>query len=671
MSHLKIFFVTMAILCFVGSSINPRTGAQSNSVSENEFEFVGRIMNLPNTTGFIGDWTVGSRIVHVTTATGIDQEDGAVAVGALVEAKGTLRADGSVDATRIEVKQAATQCFEFRGIIQSLPSTAGFIGDWMVAGTVIHVTSATLINTEEGAVAVGKLVQIEGCRRVDGTIDAAGIEVEEAQRPDCLEFEGVIESLPPSGLIGDWKVSGRIIHVTADTLIKIESGAVVPGAFVEIEGCPRTDGSIDAGKIGVEREEEATPLFPFVIFFGTVQTLPPSPFTGDWFVNGRKVHVNGSTQIDKPTLLSAGSFVRVFGGLRSDGSVDAVRIEVQQPNDFNNKNNFFELFGVVQSMPPSGVVGDWVISNITVHVSSATQFNAEHGHRISIGSKVVVVGTQRTDLSLDAIRIHRRLEVDDAEDFMTQQYHDFLNREPDEEGLQFYLNILSGCHAGDTECTKYTRGALSGNFFRSPEFQQKGSFVMYLYMVSLGQRPATVGELSDATKVERPHYAEFLTDLQSISDPTDNKAAVSARKDALTIAWLQRREIQQRLPDSLSNDQFVKKLESTSGVNLANEKALIASLNDGSRTRAQVLRAFVESSEVNKKFYKQGFVTMEYFGYLRRDPETCTGSSDPANCGFIFHNNRFNLDADPDLIQNFIVRGFIESPEYRGRFGPN
>jgi len=230
---------------------------------------------------------------------------------------------------------------------------------------------------------------------------------------------------------------------------------------------------------------------------------------------------------------------------------------------------------------------------------------------------------------------------------------------------------LNGCHAEDTECTKYTRGALSGNFFRSPEFQQKGSFVMYLYMVSLGQRPATVGELSDATKVERPHYAEFLTDLQSISDPTDNKAAVSARKDALTIAWLQRREIQQRLPDSLSNDQFVKKLESTSGVNLANEKALIASLNDGSRTRAQVLRAFVESSEVNKKFYKQGFVTMEYFGYLRRDPEICTGSSDPASCGFIFHNNRFNLDADPDLIQNFIVRGFIESPEYRGRFGPN
>jgi hypothetical protein len=62
---------------------------------------------------------------------------------------------------------------------------------------------------------------------------------------------------------------------------------------------------------------------------------------------------------------------------------------------------------------------------------------------------------------------------------------------------------------------------------------------------------------------------------------------------------------------------------------------------------------------------------MEYLGYLRRDPEDCHISSDPENCGYIFHNRRFNTPgADPDLIENFIVRGFIESPEYRRRFGP-
>jgi hypothetical protein len=57
---------------------------------------------------------------------------------------------------------------------------------------------------------------------------------------------------------------------------------------------------------------------------------------------------------------------------------------------------------------------------------------------------------------------------------------------------------------------------------------------------------------------------------------------------------------------------------------------------------------------------------MKYFGYLRRDSEDCHGASDPG-CGFIFRNNRFNLSSDTDLIQNIIVRGFIESPEYINR----
>ena len=111
-------------------------------------------------------------------------------------------------------------------------------------------------------------------------------------------------------------------------------------------------------------------------------------------------------------------------------------------------------------------------------------------------------------------------------------------------------------------------------------------------------------------------------------------------------------------------------MESTAGVTLSNESTLIANLNNGSQTRAQVLRAVAEHPEINAKFFKQAFVTMEYFGYLRRDPEDCHNSQDPANCGFIFHNNRFSLITDPHLVENFVVRGFIESPEYRQRFGP-
>jgi hypothetical protein len=85
-------------------------------------------------------------------------------------------------------------------------------------------------------------------------------------------------------------------------------------------------------------------------------------------------------------------------------------------------------------------------------------------------------------------------------------------------------------------------------------------------------------------------------------------------------------------------------------------------------TRAQVLRSVVESTEVNAKFYKPAFVTMQYFGFLRRDPEVCVGSSDPANCGYIFHNARFQLSAEQSFLENTMVRGFTESPEYFNRF---
>jgi hypothetical protein len=259
------------------------------------------------------------------------------------------------------------------------------------------------------------------------------------------------------------------------------------------------------------------------------------------------------------------------------------------------------------------------------------------------------------------------ITIADYDFFIQQQYIDFLRRFPEPSGMQFYLNILNGCQSTDIECIKYTRGALSANFFRSPEFQRKGSFVMYLYMVSVGQRPATVAELSDPTKVERPHYAEFMSDLQAISVPNDDPTLTEQKKVALTDAWMQRAEIKAKY-DALSNDQFVQALVNLAGVTIPNQAQLVSNLNASTMTRAQVLRNIAESTQVNDKFYKQAFVTMEYFGYLRRDPEVCVGSSNPSQCGYIFHNNRFQLTADPDFLENTIVRGFIESPEYIGRF---
>jgi hypothetical protein len=259
----------------------------------------------------------------------------------------------------------------------------------------------------------------------------------------------------------------------------------------------------------------------------------------------------------------------------------------------------------------------------------------------------------------------------DFDFFVQQQYIDFLRRFPEPAGLQFYMTTLNPstlCVPSDNDCFKHLRGIVSANFFRSPEFQRKGSYVMYLYMVSLGQRPATPAELADSTKIDRPHYAEFMADLQTISVPDDDPQLTETKKAALAEAWLLRPEIQAKYPSSMSNATFVQTLLNTGHITVSNPTQLVNDLNSGAKTRGQVLRAIVESPEVNDKYYTQAFVTMEYFGYLRRDPEDCHGSPDPNQCGYIFHLNRFKLVSNPAEMENIIVRGFMESPEYVNRF---
>ena len=269
------------------------------------------------------------------------------------------------------------------------------------------------------------------------------------------------------------------------------------------------------------------------------------------------------------------------------------------------------------------------------------------------------------------------ITIDDCDFFVQQQYIDFLKRFPEagadgvygtsDDPLRFYMNIIAGCNPSDANCVAFTRGAVSANFFRSPEFQRKGNYVMYLYMISIGQRPVTAAELSDSSKVERPHYNEFMADLAAISTPNDDPALTNQKKDQLAQNWMSRPEMASYPTDK---NQFAQTLATKAGVTLSSStQNAIASAT----TRPQVLRIIAESQEVDAKFFKQSFVTMEYFGYLRRDPEDCHnsanwGGTDPSQCGYIFHNARFNLHPDPDFIQNIIVRGFIESPEYRGRF---
>lgn len=89
--------------------------------------------------------------------------------------------------------------------------------------------------------------------------------------------------------------------------------------------------------------------------------------------------------------------------------------------------------------------------------------------------------------------------------------------------------------------------------------------------------------------------------------------------------------------------------------------SLVAGLNGATMTRAQVLRAVAEADEMQSREFNTAFVAMQYFGYLRRDPDTS---------GFNFWLNKLN-SFNGDFIKAEMVKAFIASAEYRQRFGPN
>ena len=308
---------------------------------DNEVEFTGVIQSLPNTAGFIGDWIVSGRRVHVTSATEIEQEDGHIAVGVTVKVEGTLRSDLSVDATEIEVKEAEGDDDDdddedqptFKGTIEMLPSTPGFVGDWRVGGRTIHVTAATRIEPEFGPVAVGAFVEIKGKVRPDQSIDATKIETKSnVEGGDGRnEFKGMIESLPAGGLEGNWRVKGRIVHVTSSTIINQEHGSVAVGAVVKVSGTLRADGSVDATRIEVKSSssDDSDEGHPSAVK-GRIESLPSSGLIGDWRVAGRLVHVVSSTKlISEQGAFVIGTMVKVKGMQMSDGSIVATKIAVR------------------------------------------------------------------------------------------------------------------------------------------------------------------------------------------------------------------------------------------------------------------------------------------------------------------------------------------------------
>ena len=297
--------------------------------------------------------------------------------------------------------------------------------------------------------------------------------------------------------------------------------------------------------------------------------------------------------------------------------------------------------------------------NFTIALSnaSAATLGSPSSSSVTINDNDAVTGANPIDVADFFVRLH---------------YLDFLNREPDAAGLAFWTNQITECQQPGATCsTEVRRINVSAAFFLSIEFQETGYLVYRFYKSAYGNLPGLPVPL---------RLAEFLPDTQQIGKDVvigqpGADQQLENNKVAFASDFVSRSRFTSAYPTALTPAQFVDALFANAGVtpSTADRNAAIDEFNGAGNTastaaRARALRRVAENSTLKQQETNKAFVLMQYFGYLRRNPD------DPPETGLNFDGYNFWLGKLNEFNGNFVnaemVKAFIISGEYRARFGP-
>jgi len=249
-----------------------------------------------------------------------------------------------------------------------------------------------------------------------------------------------------------------------------------------------------------------------------------------------------------------------------------------------------------------------------------------------------------------------------TEFFVRQHYADFLSREPDAAGLQFWTNEIESCGAS-AQCREVKRVNVSAAFFLSIEFQQTGYLSYRAHKAAFGNlagRPVPVTR------------DEMLADVRVIGKDlivnTEGwELKLEQNKRAYFEGFVSSARFTSLYPQTLAPEQFVDALNvnSNGALSQSERDALVNDLKNNAKTRAQVLRAVAEDADLSKAELNKAFVLTQYFGYLRRDPDA---APDADFVGWQFWLGKLN-EFDGNYVEAEMVKAFLDSTEYRNRFG--
>jgi len=297
------------------------------------------------------------------------------------------------------------------------------------------------------------------------------------------------------------------------------------------------------------------------------------------------------------------------------------------------------------------------------------------------------LGTQSTATVtiLDNDSVNGPNPIDAANWFVPQHYLDFLNRQPDASGLAFWTNEITSCGTNQS-CIDNKRINVSAAFYLSIEFQGTGYLVERIYKTAYGDVTGT-STFNGSHQLPVPviRLNEFLPDTQQIGlgvvvGQGNWQQQLEDNKNAFAAEFVQRTRFTTALATSMTPAQFVDKLFQNAGVT-PSATELTTAINEFSGAgdssnllaREKALRDVAENATLTTNEFNRAFVLMQYFGYLRRNPNDAQDTDYTGYDFWLTKLNNFTQPGDVVLVrvQNAeMVKAFIVSAEYRNRFGP-
>jgi hypothetical protein len=205
---------------------------------------------------------------------------------------------------------------------------------------------------------------------------------------------------------------------------------------------------------------------------------------------------------------------------------------------------------------------------------------------------------------------------------------------------------------------------VSAAFFLSIEFQQTGYLVYRMYRAAFPESAARPRGL--------PRYSEFLGDARAAGSgvavgESNWQAQLEHNKQALFEDFVRRPEFLALYPEGLTPEQYADALFRNAGLTPSPEErqAVVDEFLDPAGARARALRRVAENTEFARREFNRAFVLMQYFGYLRRNPDD---APDADFSGFDFWLSKLDSFGG-DFQRAEMVKAFLSSDEYRQRFG--